>query len=136
MISFAVNSCGAGNATGCCLCASTCDGGGLFGADVQTVLKTCVLAFLLGLEVETGETPKVLLDDGLVDSRATTDTLSVIMSNTEKRVRILRVSGEKRYVRAPPVGLTLDVSEDDVLDSRGHSGYLPWNWTHLVSGGR
>ena len=55
---------------------------GLFGADVRAILEVAVLAFLLSLQVETGKTTKVLLDDRLVDSSATANTLSVVVSNS------------------------------------------------------
>lgn len=63
------------------------DGSGLFGRDIGSVLQIGVLALLLGLQIQTGETAEVLLDDGLVHSRAATNTLAVIMCNPEMASR-------------------------------------------------
>ena len=86
------------------------DGNGFLGADVRAILEVAVLALLLGLEVETGETPKVLLDDGLVDGGTAADTLTVIVRDG-----------------APPIGLALDVPQNDVLDGGRHTRDLPGN---------
>ena len=87
-------------------CSVDCDS--LLSADVRAVLEVTVLALLLGLEVQTSETTKVLLNDGLVDGRTTPDTLTVVMRDGR-----------------PPVGLALDVPQDDVLDRGRHAGHLP-----------
>lgn len=67
-----------------------------------------MLSLLLGLEVEPGEPAEVLLADGLVDGRAPTDPLAVVVGD-----------------RGPPVRLGLDVAEDDVFDRGRHPGHLP-----------
>jgi hypothetical protein len=61
-----------------------------------------VLPLLLGLEIQPGESPEVLLGDGLVDRRSSADSLSVVVRD-----------------RRPPVGFGLDVAKDDVLDGSG-----------------
>ena len=61
------------------------DCNGFLCTDVRTILEVSMLAFLLSLEIETGKTTEILLDDSLVDSRATADTFSVIVSNSAKK---------------------------------------------------
>ena len=75
-----------------------------------------MLAFLLSLQVETGETTKVLLDDGLVDGSSTADTLTDVVCD-----------------RDPPVSLALDVRQDDVLDGGGHTRDLPRDCHILIN---
>ena len=78
------------------------DGHGLFRRDViRTVLEVIVLSLLLRLQVETRQTAKVLLADGLVHRSAAPDTLSVVVSRV-----------------GPPVRLHLDVPQDHVLNRR------------------
>ena len=83
------------------------DGDGLLGGDVGTVLEVVVLAFLLGLEVETGEATEVLAADSLIDGGATLDAFTVEM----RRV-------------GPPVRLHLHVAQDHVLNGYGQTGNL------------
>ena len=89
---------------------STEDGNGLLGRDVRTVLQVPVLPLLLGLQVQSSQSTQVLPDNGLVDGSTSPDTLSVIVRD-----------------RSPPIGLALDVSQQDVLDSGRHPWNLPRN---------
>ena len=67
-----------------------------------------MLTLLLGLEVKTCKTAEVLLDDGLVHGRPTTDTLAIVVCDGR-----------------PPISLALDIPEDNVLDGGGHPRNLP-----------
>lgn len=66
-----------------------------------------MLTLLLGLQVETGQAPEVLLADGLVDGGASSDSLAVVVSRV-----------------GPPVGLGLHVAQDHALDGLGQSRHL------------
>ena len=67
-----------------------------------------MLTLLLGLELKTCKTAEILLDDGLVHGRPTTDTLAIVVCDGR-----------------PPISLALDIPEDNVLDGGGHPRNLP-----------
>jgi hypothetical protein len=53
------------------------DGDGFLRRDVGSVLEVTILSFLLGFEVETSKTTKILSNDGLVDCCSPSDTFSL-----------------------------------------------------------
>jgi len=55
------------------------NGRGFFGADAWSILEVSMLSLLLSLEVKTRKSTEILLDDCLVDSGTTPDTLTVVM---------------------------------------------------------
>mmetsp|Transcript_14739 Transcript_14739/g.38930 ORF Transcript_14739/g.38930 Transcript_14739/m.38930 type:complete len:664 (+) Transcript_14739:435-2426(+) len=86
------------------------DGHGLLAADVRSVLEVVVLPLLLGLQPQAREPAQILLARRLVDSRATANTLTVVVGGI-----------------GPPVGLGLHIPEDHVLDRSRQAGHLPRN---------
>ncbi len=80
---------------------------GFLGGYIWTILEVVVLSFLLGFEVETCQSTKVLLTDGFVDGGTAPDSLSVVMGRV-----------------CPPIGFGLDVTKDHVLYGDGQPGNL------------
>ncbi len=70
-------------------------------------LQIVMLSFLLGFQIQSSETPQVLLTHGLVHSCTSSDTLAVVVS----RVR-------------PPISFSFHVSEDHVLNWDRQTRYL------------
>ena len=89
---------------------SSVDGNGLLGRYVGAVLEVVVLTLLLRLEPKTSQTTEILLNNGLIDGSTPLDTLSVVVRNV-----------------GPPIGLSLDVTKDHILDGGRHAGDLPRN---------
>lgn len=83
----------------------------------------------------TGETTQVLLDDSLVNGSSTTDTFTIIMSNTALHFSQEPIP-EQEDLRAPPIGLALDIPQDDILNSGRHTRNLPWDFTQGQSHSR
>jgi hypothetical protein len=76
----------------------------------------------------TSKSTQILFHDCFVDCGSSADTFTIIMRHpNSNHVNITQMACMKDYARAPPVGLALDVSEYNVLDSSRHSGYFPWN---------
>lgn len=105
------------------------DSSGLLSADVGTILEISVLTLLLRLEVQPGKATEILLDDGLVDGGTTTNAFTIVMSDAanDKPSTKGRTRPECQSLRAPPICFALDVPENDILDSRGHTRNLPWD---------
>ena len=68
------------------------DGNGLIWSNVRTVLEVVVLPFLLTFKVEAGKTTQVFLANSFVNSRTSSDSLTVIVGSV-----------------GPPVGLGFDI---------------------------
>ena len=84
------------------------DGDRLLARQIRAVLEVVVLSLLLGLEVQARQSTEVLLAHGLVDRRAASDALAVVV----------------RHV-GPPVGLLLDVAQNHVLDLHRQARHVP-----------
>lgn len=69
-------------------------------------LQVVVLSLLLSLQVQTGQSPQVLLAHCLVHSGSTADSLTVVVGCV-----------------GPPVSFSLDVAQDHVLNGSGQA----WN---------
>ena len=61
-------------------------------------------------ETPTSKTTKILFYDSFVNSGSTTNTLTVVVSNTSKDVEKQFFVDMKNNLRAPPVSLALDIS--------------------------
>ena len=66
-----------------------------------------MLSLLLSFQVQSSQSPQVLLAHCLVHSGATADTLTVVVSGV-----------------CPPVSFCLDVAQDHVLNGGGKAWYL------------
>lgn len=86
------------------------DSHSLLSGDVGTILEVVVLSLLFCLEPETGESSKILLANGLIDSGTTLDSFSVVVSHI-----------------CPPISLGFDITENHVLHRCGESRDLPRN---------
>ena len=84
------------------------DGHGFFRRDIRTIFHIIVLALLFRFQPQSCETAEVFLRDGLVNSSTSPDTLSIVVC-----------------YRDPPVGLALDIPQNDIFDRRRQSRYLP-----------
>ena len=79
-----------------------------FSCNVGTVLQVIMLSFLLRFQIQSSQSPQILLTNSFVHSRAASDSLSVIM----RRV-------------CPPISFRLDVSQNHVFNRGRQSRYLP-----------
>lgn len=73
----------------------------------QSYLQVVVLSLLLGLQVQPGESTKVLLANGFVHSGTAAYSLAIVMCGVR-----------------PPVRLHFHVSENHVLNWSREAGYL------------
>lgn len=70
-------------------------------------LQVVVLPLLLSFQVQTGQSPQVLLAHCLVHSGTTTDSLSIVVGSV-----------------GPPVSFSLHVAKDHVLNGSGKAWHL------------
>lgn len=70
-------------------------------------LQVVVLPLLLSFQVETSQSSQVLLTHGLVHSRSTADSLTIVVGGV-----------------GPPIGFSLHVAQDHVLDGSREARHL------------
>ena len=89
------------------LCVNCC---GFLCCKIRSILQIVVLSLLLGFQVQPRQASKILLADGLVDCGTTSDTFAIVISGI-----------------CPPVGLSLHVANNHVLDGDWQAWNLPWD---------
>lgn len=78
-----------------------------------------MLSLLLSFQVQTSQSSQVLLAHGLVHSRSTTDSLTIVVGGV-----------------GPPVGFSLYVAQDHVLDGSREAWHLQGIRSHKTDGQR